>query len=273
MLRPDLVPPRRARRPPVTRFAPSPTGYLHLGHVVNAIYVWGLARAPGGRVILRIEDHDRLRCRPQYEAALLEDLDWLGFVPDEGRHPPARQSDRPSDYRGRTRRAWTATARRLRLRLLAETRLGASGTTAAAATAASRADRGAACACASTGSRSGQTCWPVRSSRRRRQCGDLLFATATALDLPVRGHRGRRPPGRHPGHPGARPGRLHRTAGGAGAAAGPPGRRRTSCTTRSSWARRGEKLSKSADDTGVRELRARAWPRRPSSGWRPPRSG
>jgi glutamyl-tRNA synthetase/glutamyl-Q tRNA(Asp) synthetase len=84
--------------PPVTRFAPSPTGYLHLGHVVNAIYVWGLARARGGRVLLRIEDHDRVRCRPQYEDALLEDLDWLGFVPDEGRHPPVRQSDRGAVY-------------------------------------------------------------------------------------------------------------------------------------------------------------------------------
>lgn len=80
--------------PPVTRFAPSPTGYLHLGHVVNAVYVWGVARAQGGRVILRIEDHDRLRCRPEYENALLEDLDWLGFEADEGRHPPDRQSDR-----------------------------------------------------------------------------------------------------------------------------------------------------------------------------------
>lgn len=84
--------------PPVTRFAPSPTGYLHLGHVVNAIYVWGLARARGGRVILRIEDHDRLRCRQQYEAALLDDLDWLGFVPDAGRHPLDRQSDRLRDF-------------------------------------------------------------------------------------------------------------------------------------------------------------------------------
>ena len=69
--------------PPVTRFAPSPTGYLHLGHVVNAIYVWGIARARGGRVLLRIEDHDRLRCRPEYEDALLEDLDWLGFEADD----------------------------------------------------------------------------------------------------------------------------------------------------------------------------------------------
>lgn len=67
-----------------TRFAPAPTGYLHLGHVANALFVWGLARAHGGRVVLRIEDHDRVRSRPEYEAALLDDLDWLGFVPDEG---------------------------------------------------------------------------------------------------------------------------------------------------------------------------------------------
>ncbi len=67
-----------------TRFAPAPTGVLHLGHVVNAIYVWGVARAHDGRVVLRIEDHDRSRCRPEYEQALLEDLDWLGFTPDEG---------------------------------------------------------------------------------------------------------------------------------------------------------------------------------------------
>ncbi len=82
----------------VTRFAPSPTGYLHLGHVVNAIYVWGLARALGGRVLLRVEDHDRIRSRPTFETALLDDLDWLGFIPDAGRHPVRRQSDDPSVY-------------------------------------------------------------------------------------------------------------------------------------------------------------------------------
>jgi len=65
-----------------TRFAPAPTGYLHLGHIANAIAVWGVARARGAEVVLRIEDHDRQRCRPEFEAALLEDLDWLGFVPD-----------------------------------------------------------------------------------------------------------------------------------------------------------------------------------------------
>lgn len=89
-----------------TRFAPSPTGYLHIGHVVNAIYVWGMARARGGEVLLRIEDHDRQRSRPDYEAALLDDLDWLGFRPDiyptdefRGGRCQGRQSDRDQIYR------------------------------------------------------------------------------------------------------------------------------------------------------------------------------
>jgi glutamyl/glutaminyl-tRNA synthetase len=55
---------------------------LHIGHVVNAIFVWGLARSLGGQVLLRIEDHDRQRCRRGFEGALLEDLEWLGFTPD-----------------------------------------------------------------------------------------------------------------------------------------------------------------------------------------------
>jgi len=84
--------------PLITRFAPSPTGYLHLGHVVNAIYVWGIARALNGRVLLRVEDHDRIRCRPEYEAALLEDLSWLGFEPDFGLEPLLRQSEIPFVY-------------------------------------------------------------------------------------------------------------------------------------------------------------------------------
>ena len=85
----------RLPRTPLTRFAPSPTGYLHLGHVVNAVWVWGLARALAGRVLLRIEDHDRGRCRPEYEEALLEDLAWLGLVPDLG---PTRQRDADAMY-------------------------------------------------------------------------------------------------------------------------------------------------------------------------------
>jgi glutamyl-Q tRNA(Asp) synthetase len=88
-----------------TRFAPAPTGYLHLGHVANAVFVWGLARSRGTSVILRVEDHDRQRSRPAYERALLDDLDWLGFVPDL--FPPAafragpcegRQSNRLAHY-------------------------------------------------------------------------------------------------------------------------------------------------------------------------------
>ena len=71
---------------------------MHLGHVVNAIYVWGIAGARAAEVLLRIEDHDRIRCRPEFETALLEDLDWLGFVPASGRQPLLRQSDRVIEY-------------------------------------------------------------------------------------------------------------------------------------------------------------------------------
>lgn len=80
-----------------TRFAPAPTGRLHLGHVVNAMHVWGIARAYGGEVLLRIEDHDSMRCRPEFERALLDDLDWLGFTPDVGTTQSFR--DGPHDLR------------------------------------------------------------------------------------------------------------------------------------------------------------------------------
>jgi glutamyl/glutaminyl-tRNA synthetase len=80
---PDLAARLRALTPGfTTRFAPAPTGFLHLGHAVNAVWVWGIARAFGGRVLLRIEDHDRGRSRANYERALLEDLEWLGLAPD-----------------------------------------------------------------------------------------------------------------------------------------------------------------------------------------------
>lgn len=78
--RPD---PRLLPTAPVTRFAPAPTGHLHLGHLVNVLYVWGVARATGGRVLLRIEDHDRQRSRPAFETDLLADLARLGVAPDE----------------------------------------------------------------------------------------------------------------------------------------------------------------------------------------------
>jgi glutamyl-tRNA synthetase/glutamyl-Q tRNA(Asp) synthetase len=79
----------------VTRFAPAPTGYLHLGHVVNALHVWGIAKELGAQVILRVEDHDRIRCKAAYEAAIREDLDWLGFVADS---EAPRQSERSARY-------------------------------------------------------------------------------------------------------------------------------------------------------------------------------
>ena len=90
----------------LTRFAPAPTGWLHLGHVLNAEFVWNTARARGGRVLLRIEDHDRERCRPEYERGILDDLDWLGYEPDifpteafRAGRCDGRQSDRDGIYR------------------------------------------------------------------------------------------------------------------------------------------------------------------------------
>jgi len=82
---------------PTTRFAPAPTGRLHLGHLANALFVWGFAARLGGRVLLRIEDHDRQRCRPEYETALLDDVDRLGLVPDEPSTDELRAG--PSTYR------------------------------------------------------------------------------------------------------------------------------------------------------------------------------
>src|SRR5947209_200535 len=79
----------------ISRFAPAPTGFLHLGHIVNAAYVWRETRARQGRVLLRIEDHDRQRSRPEFEAAILDDLAWLGFAADE---PLVRQSERGAIY-------------------------------------------------------------------------------------------------------------------------------------------------------------------------------
>ncbi|SDB67799.1 tRNA glutamyl-Q(34) synthetase GluQRS [Belnapia rosea] len=65
--------------PVITRFAPSPTGLLHLGHAHSALAAWGAARRVGGRFLLRIEDIDGTRCRPEFTAAILEDLAWLGL--------------------------------------------------------------------------------------------------------------------------------------------------------------------------------------------------
>lgn len=79
----------------ITRFAPSPTGLLHLGHAYSALTVWSHAQSLGGTALLRIEDTDSTRCRPEYEAAIYEDLGWLGLRwPD----PVLRQSDHDDNY-------------------------------------------------------------------------------------------------------------------------------------------------------------------------------
>ena len=80
---------------PVFRFAPSPNGYLHLGHAYSALLNFDLARASGGRLLLRIEDIDPSRCRPEFEAAIGEDLAWLGLRWDQ---PVRRQSAHLADY-------------------------------------------------------------------------------------------------------------------------------------------------------------------------------
>ena len=82
--------------PPVFRFAPSPNGYLHLGHAFSALLNFDLARRAGGRLLLRIEDIDPARCRPEYEDAIYEDLGWLGVSWEA---TVRRQSDHLADYR------------------------------------------------------------------------------------------------------------------------------------------------------------------------------
>lgn len=79
-----------------TRFAPSPTGFLHLGHAAAALTAWRRARQAGGQFLLRIEDIDPTRCRPEYTAAILEDLTWLGIDWDG---PVRMQSEHLDEYR------------------------------------------------------------------------------------------------------------------------------------------------------------------------------
>jgi glutamyl-Q tRNA(Asp) synthetase len=81
--------------PTVTRFAPSPTGYLHLGHVRSALEGWRAAQGAGGRFLLRLEDIDQTRCRDEYAMAILDDLAWLGMTWDG---PVRKQSEHFDDY-------------------------------------------------------------------------------------------------------------------------------------------------------------------------------
>jgi glutamyl-Q tRNA(Asp) synthetase len=82
--------------PPVFRFAPSPNGYLHLGHAYSALLNFDLARQASGRLLLRIEDIDATRCRPEFETAIYQDLAWLGVAWE---YPVRRQSEHFSAYR------------------------------------------------------------------------------------------------------------------------------------------------------------------------------
>src|ERR1700754_3759359 len=82
--------------PNVFRFAPSPNGYLHLGHALSALLNHEMAQGTGGRLLLRIEDIDATRCRPEFEAAIYEDLAWLGLSWEA---PVRRQSEHFEAYR------------------------------------------------------------------------------------------------------------------------------------------------------------------------------
>lgn len=87
----------------VTRFAPSPTGPLHLGHAYAAILAYDMAQAAGGTFLLRIEDIDQSRCRPEWEAQIYDDLQWLGLV---WPRPVLRQSDRLASYQAALDDLW-----------------------------------------------------------------------------------------------------------------------------------------------------------------------
>src|SRR3954467_3662658 len=87
--------------PPVFRFAPSPNGYLHLGHAYSALLNFDLARQAGGRLLVRMEDIDPLRCRPGFGAAICGDLAWLGIAWET---PVRRQSEHLDVYRAATDR-------------------------------------------------------------------------------------------------------------------------------------------------------------------------
>ncbi|MGI9421371.1 MAG: tRNA glutamyl-Q(34) synthetase GluQRS [Geminicoccaceae bacterium] len=92
----DFLPmPAPGDPPAVTRFAPTPSGYLHLGHAYSALLAWEASRAGRGRFLLRIEDIDIGRCRPEFEQGIYDDLRWLGLAWDG---EPFRQSDHMAGY-------------------------------------------------------------------------------------------------------------------------------------------------------------------------------
>ena len=85
----------------VTRFAPTPSGYLHLGHAYSALFVDCVAKQAGGKLLVRIEDIDRKRCQPKYEKSIFADLAWLGLSWGK---PVRRQSDHIAEYKKQLKR-------------------------------------------------------------------------------------------------------------------------------------------------------------------------
>ena len=90
MTKPSSPTPARVR----TRFAPSPTGFIHLGNIRSALYPWAFARAKGGDFVLRIEDTDLERSTQAAVDVILESMDWLGMKPDEGPYYQMQRMDR-----------------------------------------------------------------------------------------------------------------------------------------------------------------------------------
>ena len=99
--------------PPRARFAPSPTGYFHVGSARAALFNWLFVRQQGGTFILRIEDTDEARNRPEWTDGIIAALDWLGMAPDEG---PYFQSANEETHEAAIEALWTQ-RRPLRLRV------------------------------------------------------------------------------------------------------------------------------------------------------------
>ena len=274
--------------PPVFRFAPSPNGYLHLGHAYSALLNFDLAREAGGRFLLRIEDIDATRCRPEFEAAIYEDLAWLGMSWET---PVRRQSEHLARYRAALERlsalglvypAFESRAEIARLVAAARSRGAVAARSRRRAALSGRgeiavggraqaADRSGRALCAAARHGGG-----LRARRRSR-------AGSSRRRPRRRDRHGRRPAAslgrRHPGAQGdadqlssvgrdrRRPARRHRSGARPGpvlvdqrapAAAGSCSvfRNRPTGTTGLSVDEAGQKLSKSTNATGLRELRA-----------------
>ena len=87
----------------IERFAPSPTGFLHLGHAYSALLAYNSALESGGKFLIRIEDIDRVRCKKKYVSQILDDLNWLGIKYEK---PILSQSTRFFEYKNVLKKLW-----------------------------------------------------------------------------------------------------------------------------------------------------------------------